>query len=182
MGGISAVRGICDVNQDSAGRDSRACALLMDEPRVLHGALEHSTKAESDRPRLRKRKIGNAAGVEIRSDDVQAEPKNAPRDATAHVEAPRGVLIHDYKVDAEGIVTGVNLIVATQQNMASINDTIAMSAAQFLECEDETMLNGIEFGIRCYDPCLSCATHRLGEMKLEVVVRRNGRHVRTARR
>jgi F420-non-reducing hydrogenase large subunit len=122
------------------------------------------------------------ADPEIGSDEVQVAPKGAPRDATAHVEAPRGVLIHDYKVDPEGIVTGVNLIVATQQNMASINDTIAMSASQFLECEDNVMLNGIEFGIRCYDPCLSCATHRLGEMKLEVVVRRNGEHVRTARR
>jgi F420-non-reducing hydrogenase large subunit len=123
-----------------------------------------------------------AADPEILSDDVRGGPPRAPRDAAAHIEAPRGVLIHDYRVDPEGIVTGVNLIVATQQNMASINDTIGMSASQFLECDDHIMLNGIEFGIRCYDPCLSCATHRLGEMKLEVVVRRGGDTVRRVRR
>jgi F420-non-reducing hydrogenase large subunit len=122
------------------------------------------------------------ADDEIMSDNVRTEAGGAPRNATAHVEAPRGVLIHDYEVDGEGIVTKVNLIVATQQNMALINETIAMSAGQFLDQPDDLLLNGIEFGIRCYDPCLSCATHRLGEMKMEVVVRQRGEVVRTVRR
>jgi coenzyme F420-reducing hydrogenase alpha subunit len=122
------------------------------------------------------------ADDEIMSDQVRAEPGGAPRNATAHVEAPRGVLIHDYEVDSEGIVTKVNLIVATQQNMALINETIAMSASQYLDQPDDLLLNGIEFGIRCYDPCLSCATHRLGDMKMEVVVRQRGEVVRTVRR
>jgi F420-non-reducing hydrogenase large subunit len=119
---------------------------------------------------------------EIRSDVVRAKPQAPPRSATAHVEAPRGVLIHDYGVDEDGIVTSANLVVATQQNISSINDTIGLSAANYLDQGDELLLNGIEFGIRCYDPCLSCATHRLGDMKIEVVVRHRGEVVRRARR
>lgn len=119
---------------------------------------------------------------EILSDQVRTQPSASPRSATAHVEAPRGVLIHDYTVDGNGIVTRANLLVATQQNASAINDTIALSAARYLDADERSLLNGIEIGIRCYDPCLSCATHRLGEMKLEVVVRQNGHVVRTARR
>jgi F420-non-reducing hydrogenase large subunit len=105
-----------------------------------------------------------------------------PRKAVAHVEAPRGILIHDYDVDANGIVTGANLLVATQQNIEAINATVKMSAQKYLHQPDEIFLNAIEFGIRCYDPCLSCATHRLGEMKLDVVVRHKGVVVRQVRR
>ncbi len=123
-----------------------------------------------------------AADEGLGSDEVQAGPKGPPHNATAHVEAPRGVLIHDYQVDGEGIVTGVNLIVATQQNLAAINGTIALSASHYLSEDDSALLNGVELGIRCYDPCLSCATHRLGEMKMELVVRQSGRVVRRARR
>jgi len=119
---------------------------------------------------------------EIRSDVVRTAPQGSPKGATAHVEAPRGVLIHDYEVDGNGIVTRANLIVATQQNLDAINDTIRLSAGRYLDQPEDMLLNGIEFGIRCYDPCLSCATHRLGEMRLEVVVRQNGQVVRTVRR
>ena len=104
------------------------------------------------------------------------------KSACAHVEAPRGVLIHDYKVDSAGIVTDANLIIATQQNIPAINGTIARSAEKYLDQPDPLLLNAIEFGIRCYDPCLSCATHRVGEMKLEVQIRREGRIIRKARR
>ena len=57
-----------------------------------------------------------------------------------------------------------------------------MSAARYLDQPDEVLLNGIEFGIRCYDPCLSCATHRLGDMKLDVTVRQSGKVIRRVRR
>lgn len=121
-----------------------------------------------------------AKGPEIRSDVVRVEPKGPPRRAAAHVEAPRGVLFHEYDVDAAGIVTSANLLVATQQNLDALNRTITLSAERYLDQDDETLLNGIEFGIRCYDPCLSCATHRLGDMKLDVVVRRGDTLLRQA--
>ena len=119
---------------------------------------------------------------EILSADVRAKTSGTPRSATAHVEAPRGVLIHDYQVDGNGIVTKANLIVATQQNISSINATVGMSAQMYLDQPDATLLNAIEVGVRCYDPCLSCATHRIGEMKLDVIIRKDGAELRRARR
>jgi len=119
---------------------------------------------------------------EICSEHVRTIAAQTPGKGTGAVEAPRGLLIHDYGVDDQGILTDVNLIVATQQNLAGINATVGMSAKEYLSQPDDLLLNGIEFGIRCYDPCLSCATHRVGEMKLEVVVRHRGEIVRTARR
>jgi F420-non-reducing hydrogenase large subunit len=124
---------------------------------------------------------GLVADDELYSDNVRAEP-GSPKSATAHVEAPRGVLIHDYQVDGDGILTGVNLIVATQQNVPAINATVGQSAEKYLNQPDDVFLNAIEFGVRCYDPCLSCATHRVGEMKLDVVVRQGGEIVRRSRR
>jgi F420-non-reducing hydrogenase large subunit len=118
---------------------------------------------------------------EILSETVQS-PLGTPADACAHVEAPRGVLIHDYKVDRNGIVTQSNLLVATQQNLGAINATIGMSAQRFIEQPDDILLNAIEFGIRCYDPCLSCATHRIGEMKLNVEIMQSGKLIRQVRR
>lgn len=118
---------------------------------------------------------------EIVSDVVRGK-LGTPRSATAHVEAPRGVLIHRYEVDENGIVTDANLIVATQQNTSAINATIGLAAQKALDKPDEVLLNSIEFGVRCYDPCLSCATHRLGEMKLDVVVRQGGKELRRVRR
>lgn len=119
---------------------------------------------------------------ETYSDQVRNQPQHGPRDATGVLEAPRGVLIHDYKVDENGLLTDVNLMVATQQNIPSINAVVGMSAERFLDQPDALLLNGIEFGVRCYDPCLSCATHRIGEMKLDVLVRHEGEVVRRVRR
>jgi len=119
---------------------------------------------------------------EILSENVRASTDGTPRDATSHTEAPRGVLFHDYKVDGNGIVTDANLVVATQQNMSAINATLGMSAQQYLDQPDALLLNAIEFGVRCYDPCLSCATHRIGEMKLDLSIRKDGREGRRVRR
>ena len=101
-----------------------------------------------------------------------------------HVEAPRGTLIHDYEIDENGIVRAANLIVATQQNYALINRTVMQAATSHVigKTDDAALLNAIEFGIRCYDPCLSCATHALGAMPLEITVTRGGAAVRTIRR
>jgi F420-non-reducing hydrogenase large subunit len=119
---------------------------------------------------------------EILSENVRTLPSGTPKSATAHVEAPRGVLIHDYEVDSNGIVEKANLIVATQQNVSSINRTVGLSAQKYLDKPDDVLLNAIEFGVRCYDPCLSCATHRVGEMRLDVVVRQDGKIIRRATR
>lgn len=123
---------------------------------------------------------------EICSPEVRTQPTDHFHEAqqgTGIIEAPRGTLIHHYTIDKNGIVTDVNLVVATQQNIQAINDTISQSVKNYLhQPDDNLLLNGIEFGVRCYDPCLSCATHRIGEMKLDVVIRQQGEVIRTAKR
>ncbi len=101
-----------------------------------------------------------------------------------HVEAPRGTLIHDYEIDEKGIIRAANLIVATQQNYAIINRSIEQAAQSHVigKTDDAALLNAVEFSIRCYDPCLSCATHAVGRMPLEVVITRGGETVKTIRR
>jgi NAD-reducing hydrogenase large subunit len=89
------------------------------------------------------------------------------------VEAPRGSLLHHYRADREGNVTFANLIVATTQNNQVINRTVRSVAEDYLGGRAEItegMMNAIEVGIRAYDPCLSCATHALGQMPLVVTV------------
>jgi len=85
-------------------------------------------------------------------------------------EAPRGTLFHDYTVNREGLLKKVNLIVATGQNNLAMNQTVAQIARHYVRGNDipEPMLNRIEHGIRCYDPCLSCSTHAVGQMPLHV--------------
>jgi F420-non-reducing hydrogenase large subunit len=118
---------------------------------------------------------------EMTSDNVRAKP-GAPKSAIAHIEAPRGVLIHDYTVDNNGIVQAVNLIVATQHNMSAINATVQAAAQHFWGKPDDVLLNGVEFAIRCYDPCLSCSTHQVGKMPLEVTLTHQGQVLRQVRR
>ena len=83
-------------------------------------------------------------------------------------EAPRGTLFHDYRVDEDGLVTGVRMIIATGHNNLAMNRTIAQIAKAFVKGPDvaEGALNRIEAGIRAYDPCLSCSTHAVGQMPL----------------
>lgn len=85
-------------------------------------------------------------------------------------EAPRGTLFHDYTVDRNGLLQKVNLIVATGQNNLAMNQTVAQIARHYVRGSDipEPMLNRIEHGIRCYDPCLSCSTHAVGQMPLHI--------------
>lgn len=101
-----------------------------------------------------------------------------------HSEAPRGTLIHDYEIDEKGIVRAANLIVATQQNYAIINRSLEHAAQSHVigKSDDAALLNAVEFSIRCYDPCLSCATHAVGQMPLEISVTRGGETVKTIRR
>jgi NAD-reducing hydrogenase large subunit len=84
------------------------------------------------------------------------------------VEAPRGTLFHHYWADEVGKVTKVNLIVATAQNNSAMNMSVAQVARQFLKGGrlTEGLLNRVEMAIRCYDPCISCATHAVGTMPL----------------
>ena len=87
------------------------------------------------------------------------------------IEAPRGNLIHHYKVDEHDQVTYCNLIVSTTHNNEGMNRAVKDVAVKQLSGQPEiteAMLNQVEVAIRAYDPCLSCATHALGQMPLQV--------------
>ncbi|HWC96655.1 MAG TPA: Ni/Fe hydrogenase subunit alpha [Candidatus Sulfopaludibacter sp.] len=86
------------------------------------------------------------------------------------VEAPRGVLIHHYKVDENGAMRWCNLIVATGHNNLAINRSIGQVARHFIDGEHfkEGMLNRVSAVVRAYDPCLSCSTHADGTLAMPV--------------
>ena len=95
------------------------------------------------------------------------------------IEAPRGLLVHDYTADAQGHVVAANLIVATQNNYDAINTSIAAMASALLPHHDDNLLmNGMEFALRCFDPCLACATHAAGQLPLSVELSVPGRPTR----
>ena len=85
-------------------------------------------------------------------------------------EAPRGTLFHEYRVDRHGILQNVNLIIATGQNNLAMNRTVQQIAKAYIGKDglSEGILNRIEHGIRTYDPCLSCSTHAVGQMPMQV--------------
>lgn len=92
---------------------------------------------------------------------VKCEPRAAR--GVGVIEAARGTLFHDYETDDNGIVTNVNLIVATTNNNAAINMSAGMAAKALIKDGqyDQGILNMVEMAIRAHDPCFSCATHRL---------------------
>ncbi len=100
---------------------------------------------------------------EITSRDIRKKVEPRAGRGVGCVEAPRGTLIHDYETDANGILTNVNLIVGTTHNNAPINMSVRKAATDLIKegKYDEEVLNKVEMAIRAYDPCLSCATHKL---------------------
>jgi len=114
-----------------------------------------------------------AKDPEITSDDIVNLPTETPKEGVGVVEAPRGTLIHHYQTDEKGILTKVNLIVATQNNSAAINMSVEKAAKALIKKGNvpDGILNMIEMAFRAYDPCHACATHSLpGRTPLEVSV------------
>lgn len=101
---------------------------------------------------------------DITSADVRAIARRNRFEGVGVSEAPRGTLFHRYKVKDGGLVTWVDMIIATGQNNLAMNKTILQIAKHFVDGKKlrEGMLNRVEAGIRAYDPCLSCSTHAGG--------------------
>ncbi|MGB5226548.1 MAG: Ni/Fe hydrogenase subunit alpha [Arenicellales bacterium] len=89
---------------------------------------------------------------------------------TGVIEAPRGTLFHQYEINADGIIEKANLIVSTTNNNQAMNESIRSVANQYLNGNQltEALLNQVEVAVRAYDPCLSCATHAMGKMPLQI--------------
>jgi NAD-reducing hydrogenase large subunit len=85
-------------------------------------------------------------------------------------EAPRGTLIHHYKVNEDGAIVWANLIVATGHNNLAISRSVDQVARRYIDGEKmhEGMLNRVSAVVRCYDPCLSCSTHADGQYPLDI--------------
>jgi NAD-reducing hydrogenase large subunit len=107
---------------------------------------------------------------EILGTQVRAIAAPNKREGIGVSEAPRGTLIHHYRIDGDGLITWANLIIATGHNNLAMNQGITQAARHFVHGTriTEGALNRVEAVIRCYDPCLSCSTHALGEMPLRI--------------
>jgi NAD-reducing hydrogenase large subunit len=107
---------------------------------------------------------------EITGTDLQAALGEKRQMGIGVIEAPRGTLFHHYQIDEEGLVTKANLIVSTTSNNQAMNESVRSVANEYLDGNEitEGLLNHLEVAVRAYDPCLSCATHALGKMPLQV--------------
>lgn len=110
----------------------------------------------------------------ITNNEYRVIPKEMGGRGIGMVEAPRGTLIHDYTADENGMITKVNLIVATTHNIAPINISVREAAKHVIKngnYTDQAVLNMVEVAFRSYDPCLACSTHTpTGSMPLEVKI------------
>ena len=107
---------------------------------------------------------------DICSTDIMVTARPANAQGVGVIEAPRGTLFHHYWVDENGRIEKVNLIVATGHNNLAMNRAVLSVARKYVKGNElqEGMLNRVEAAIRCYDPCLSCSTHAVGQMPLHV--------------
>jgi NAD-reducing hydrogenase large subunit len=89
------------------------------------------------------------------------------------IEAPRGTLFHHYRINDQDQIDMCNLIVSTTNNNEPMNRAVNLVAKDYMTGQKEItegMMNAVEVAIRAYDPCLSCATHALGQMPLEITL------------
>ncbi len=107
---------------------------------------------------------------DITSSRVRARARGNRDEGIGVAEAPRGTLIHHYRIDDNGLMTWMNLIIATGHNNLAMNRSIQQVAKAYVDGNalQEGMLNRVEAVIRCYDPCLSCASHAFGQMPMTI--------------
>jgi NAD-reducing hydrogenase large subunit len=118
---------------------------------------------------------------EVLSNNLRAEPDGFTGRGVGCLEAPRGTLFHDYQTDEYGMLTKVNMIVATGHNNWAMSKAVEMVAKTFVDGNNltEGMLNRVEAAIRAYDPCLSCSTHLIGAMPIQLrVVDSQGKEIK----
>jgi NAD-reducing hydrogenase large subunit len=109
-------------------------------------------------------------GPNILSTHVRATAGINRNEGIGVSEAPRGTLMHHYKVDDDGLVEWANLVIATGHNNMAMNRSVQQVARHHVKGDkiQEPMLNRVEAVIRCFDPCLSCASHAFGKMPLHI--------------
>jgi NAD-reducing hydrogenase large subunit len=113
------------------------------------------------------------SGPAVLDPNVRARAGANNAEGIGVAEAPRGTLIHHYKVDRDGLIVWANLIIATGHNNGAMNRGVLQVARHFVHGSriQEGMLNRVEAVIRAFDPCLSCSTHAAGRYALEIELR-----------
>lgn len=122
---------------------------------------------------------------DILSDRVRAHAQPNRSEGVGLSEAPRGTLLHHYQIDENGLITRANLVIATGHNNYAMDRSVLEVAKRFVDGTrlNEGMLNRVEAVIRAFDPCLSCSTHAIGQMPLQVqLVARDGEVVDEVKR
>ena len=122
---------------------------------------------------------------EILSKHVRAFAGPNNYEGVGGAEAPRGTLLHHYKIDEDGLIISANLVIATGHNNLAINKGVLQVAKHFVKGSkiQEGMLNRVEAVVRAFDPCLSCSTHAAGQMALHIeLVEEDGTVVDVMRR
>jgi NAD-reducing hydrogenase large subunit len=110
---------------------------------------------------------------DLQGNDLVVSKGKRQEEGTGLIEAPRGTLFHHYKVDENDQIVMANLIVSTTHNNQPMNNAVEYVAKKVFNGQSnitEGMMNRVEMAIRAYDPCLSCATHALGQMPLEITM------------
>ena len=107
---------------------------------------------------------------EILGKNVRAHAAPNKFEGVGILEAPRGTLIHHYHIDQNGLIETANMVIATGHNNLAINHGVLQVARQFVKgnAMEQGMLNRVEAVVRAFDPCLSCSTHAIGAMPLDI--------------
>jgi len=109
---------------------------------------------------------------DLQKDDLVVKGNKVKR-GVGLIEAPRGTLFHHYEINDQDQIEMANLIVSTTNNNEPMNRAVNSVAVEYMTGQKEItegMMNAVEVAIRAYDPCLSCATHALGQMPLEITL------------
>ena len=123
--------------------------------------------------------------ADILSTDILNTRKDYKGHGVGVIEAPRGTLIHDYTADENGKLLKVNLIVSTGHNNWAMSNAVDSVAKTYVKGPEvhEGMLNRVEAAIRAYDPCLSCSTHAVGQMPIQLdILGPDGARIKTLKR
>jgi NAD-reducing hydrogenase large subunit len=161
---------ICDVMPTPLAEAERRTFINMGGGRPAHGALMYHWARMIEMLHAAELARQLLEDPDIVGTDLMADKGSRRGEGVGVIEAPRGTLFHHYRADENDLVTYYNLIVSTTNNNQAMNESIRAVAAHYLSGREltEGLLNHIEVAIRAYDPCLSCATHALGQMPLEV--------------
>ena len=95
----------------------------------------------------------------LKDEKVKVSPKAGK--ASGCVEAPRGILFHEYEFDRKGNCVGADICIPTNQNHANIQDDFEKMVPEIIDEDEDTIRQKLEMLVRSYDPCISCSTHML---------------------